>query len=105
MGAPGAWEIRSDTTKNSALGAGLGLGSLILGEDTLLTVDPHNRMLRFQRKGRWSLERAEIEDLAERLWFRLEIGPWCPAMWFGTAPPVILVAAFTLLLALFRRFW
>ena len=38
-------------------------------------------------------------------WFRFSAGPWCPAMWFGTAPPVIVLATFALLLGLFRRFW
>ena len=38
-------------------------------------------------------------------WFRFSVGPWCPAMWFGTAPPVFILAGFALLLGLFRRFW
>jgi hypothetical protein len=37
-------------------------------------------------------------------WFRFSAGPWCPAMWFGTAPPVFILAGFALLLGLFRRF-
>ncbi len=37
-------------------------------------------------------------------WFRFSVGPWCPAMWFGTAPPVFILAGFALLLGLFRRF-
>lgn len=36
-------------------------------------------------------------------WFRATVGPWCEAMWFGTAPPVILLTAFALLLSLIRR--
>jgi hypothetical protein len=36
------------------------------------------------------------------VWFRFSAGPWCPAMWFGTAPPVIILAGFALLLGLFR---
>ena len=39
------------------------------------------------------------------LWYRLSVGPWCPAMWFGTAPPVFMLLAFSVLLALLRRFW
>ena len=38
-------------------------------------------------------------------WFRFSVGPWCPGMWFGTAPPVFILAGFALLLGLFRRFW
>ena len=38
-------------------------------------------------------------------WFRFSVGPLCPAMWFGTAPPVFTLAGFALLLGLFRRFW
>lgn len=38
-------------------------------------------------------------------WFRVSAGPWCPAMWFGTAPPVFILIAFGVLLGLFRRFW
>lgn len=38
-------------------------------------------------------------------WFRFSAGPWCPAMWFGTAPPVFILTCFALLLGLFRRFW
>jgi len=38
------------------------------------------------------------------IWFRFSVGPWCPAMWFGTAPPVFVLAAFAVLLGLFRRF-
>jgi hypothetical protein len=37
------------------------------------------------------------------LWYRLAVGPWCPAMWFGTPPPVIVLAAFAVLQGLFRR--
>ncbi len=28
------------------------------------------------------------------IWYRLSVGPWCRAMWFGTAPPVIMLLAF-----------
>jgi len=38
-------------------------------------------------------------------WFRFSIGPWCPGMWFGTAPPFFILTGFALLLGLFRRFW
>jgi len=38
-------------------------------------------------------------------WFRFSAGPWCPAMWFGTAPPVFILVGFAMLLGLFRRFW
>ena len=90
--------------------------------------------------GRWSLDPAEINALAEQLaaavgcgcrlgapryplaarhlpvalagaavlyalWFRLAVGPWCAAMWHGTAPPVFLLAGFAILLGLCRRFW
>jgi len=37
------------------------------------------------------------------LWFRVQVGPWCPAMWFGTAPPVIMLLSFAALLGLLRR--
>lgn len=37
-------------------------------------------------------------------WFRFSVGPWCPAMWFGTAPPVFILAGFAVLLGLLRRF-
>ncbi|MBI5547995.1 MAG: hypothetical protein HY901_29280 [Deltaproteobacteria bacterium] len=39
------------------------------------------------------------------LWFRMRVGPWCPAMWFGTAPPVFILASFGVLLGSLRRFW
>jgi hypothetical protein len=39
------------------------------------------------------------------LWYRLAVGPWCPAMWFGTAPPVIILLAFSVLLGFLRRIW
>jgi len=95
---------------------------------------------RVEGTGRWSLDPAEINALAEQLaaaigcgcrlgaprrplaakhlpvalagsvalyalWFRLEVGPWCPAMWHGTAPPVFILAGFAILLSGFRRFW
>ncbi len=166
---------------------GIALGSLIMAESVVLTVDPGRRVLRFQRRsfwgrrtclrpfaavesvgvvklgtdrgdapsyflvvnlrdgqvegtGRWSLDPAEINALAEQLaaavgcgcrlgapryplaarhlpvalagaavlyalWFRLAVGPWCAAMWHGTAPPVFLLAGFAILLGLCRRFW
>jgi len=39
------------------------------------------------------------------LWFRLTTGPWRPAMWHGSAPPVIILTVFSVLLGLFRKFW
>jgi len=36
-------------------------------------------------------------------WFYFSVGPWCPAMWFGTTPPVLILTAFAVLLALLRR--
>ena len=38
------------------------------------------------------------------VWFRFSVGPWCPAMWFGTAPPVFILTGFALVLGLLRRF-
>lgn len=40
--------------------------------------------------------------LVYAIWFRVSVGPWCAAMWFGTAPPVILLIAFGSLLGLLR---
>ena len=37
------------------------------------------------------------------VWFRFSVGPWCPAMWFGTAPPTFILTGFALLLGLLRR--
>ncbi|HTP24582.1 MAG TPA: hypothetical protein VMK12_02835 [Anaeromyxobacteraceae bacterium] len=39
------------------------------------------------------------------LWYRLSVGPWCSAMWVGTAPPLLMLVAFALLLAVLRRLW
>jgi hypothetical protein len=36
-------------------------------------------------------------------WYRFAVGPWCRAMWFGTAPPVIILAGFAALLIGWRR--
>src|ERR1700730_5774003 len=36
------------------------------------------------------------------IWFRIWVGPWCPAMWFGTAPPVIILIAFSGILGILR---
>jgi hypothetical protein len=89
--------------------------------------------------GRWSLDQAEMERLAEQLaaeigcayqagrapaptgtahlayagagavllyaaWYRVKIGPWCPAMWFGAAPALFVLVGFAGLLGLLRRF-
>jgi hypothetical protein len=38
------------------------------------------------------------------VYYRLRVGPFCPAMWFGTAPPVVmLLAGSALYRALGRR--
>ena len=37
-------------------------------------------------------------------WFRLSVGPWCEAMWYGTAPAVFILTAFAVLLGGWRRF-
>jgi len=168
---------------------GVGLAAMIWAEEVVTTVDPEQRVLRFDCRrrwgnvsmtvpfddvasvnvarvgsrsdgtpsfwlqiervggkafstGRWSLSETEIRRMAERLsaeigcecrggggmplspasvgrvataaigavilyaaWFRYSIGPWCPAMWFGTAPPAFILTGFALLLGLFRRFW
>jgi hypothetical protein len=36
------------------------------------------------------------------LWYRFSIGPWCVAMWFGTAPPVIMGVVFLVVLTLLQ---
>ncbi len=36
-------------------------------------------------------------------WYRVTVGPWCGAMWHGTAPAVIMLASFAACLALLRR--
>ena len=33
-------------------------------------------------------------------WYRIKVGPWCPAMWGGTAPFVIILVAFLILLGI-----
>jgi hypothetical protein len=38
------------------------------------------------------------------LWFRATVGPWCAAMWFGTAPPVLIMIFFFSLRTLLRYF-
>jgi hypothetical protein len=38
-------------------------------------------------------------------WFRVSVGPWCEAMWYGTAPAVFILAMFAVVLGLVRRFW
>ncbi len=37
------------------------------------------------------------------IWFRIWVGPWCLAMWFGTAPPVIMLIVFSGMLGVMRR--
>ncbi|MFL5812296.1 MAG: hypothetical protein ACJ763_01865 [Bdellovibrionia bacterium] len=37
------------------------------------------------------------------LWYRFKVGPWCPAMWYGSAPPVIIALSFFGLLGISRR--
>lgn len=27
------------------------------------------------------------------VYYRFSVGPWCPAMWFGTAPPLVMLLA------------
>lgn len=36
-------------------------------------------------------------------WYRMTTGQLCPAMWFGSAPPVIMLVSFVILLGTFRR--
>jgi len=36
------------------------------------------------------------------LWYRIKVGPWCVAMWFGTAPIAIMLVAFLILLGILR---
>ncbi len=31
---------------------------------------------------------------AYAVWYRLNVGPWCPAMWFGTAPLLMIGVVF-----------
>ena len=38
-------------------------------------------------------------------WYRFTVGPWCEAMWYGTLPPVFVLLAFGVVLALVRRTW
>lgn len=37
------------------------------------------------------------------IWYRFTTGQICPAMWFGTAPPVVMGLAFLVLLSVIRR--
>jgi hypothetical protein len=37
------------------------------------------------------------------LWFRIQVGQWCPAMWHGTAPPLIMLCSFSVLLTILKR--
>lgn len=37
------------------------------------------------------------------LWYRWQVGPWCPAMWFGSAPVVIITSSTWIFLSLLRR--
>ncbi len=36
-------------------------------------------------------------------WYRFTVGPWCRAMWFGTAPPVVMLLTFTAIMLVVRR--
>jgi hypothetical protein len=38
------------------------------------------------------------------MWYRLVVGDWCMAMWFGTFPPIFLLLAFSGLLLIFRSY-
>lgn len=38
-------------------------------------------------------------------WYRLMVSGFCPAMWQGSAPPVIILISFTTLLGILRKFW
>ena len=35
------------------------------------------------------------------LWYRINVAPWCPAMWGGTAPPLIIGTAGLMVYRLF----
>jgi hypothetical protein len=37
-------------------------------------------------------------------WFRLRVGPWCPAMWFGSAPPLLIIVFFFTVRSVMRYF-
>lgn len=102
MEAPAAWEIRSDTTKNTLLGAGI----LLAGSLFILLTHGQATQSRDTLAAFWlGVLLAGLGAGSLILGEELEVGPWCPAMWFGTAPPVIMVATFAILLGLFRRFW
>lgn len=34
--------------------------------------------------------------LSYAIWYRMQVGPWCPAMWFGTAPPILMLVFYSL---------
>ncbi|MBK7890499.1 MAG: hypothetical protein IPJ84_06530 [Bdellovibrionales bacterium] len=36
-------------------------------------------------------------------YYRKAVGPWCPAMWFGSAPPIIILSSTWTTFALLRR--
>jgi len=36
------------------------------------------------------------------LWYRLDVGPWCPAMWHGTLPPLAIGLGYLTLRRLFN---
>lgn len=37
------------------------------------------------------------------VWFRYQVGPWCPAMWHGTAPVFIIALSFAACMGILRR--
>lgn len=39
------------------------------------------------------------------IWYRCHIGPWCPAMWGGTAPPVIMLVIAGMIWRIASRVW
>ena len=38
------------------------------------------------------------------VWFRIWAEPLCPAMWYGLAPPLIIIIAFFFILSILRKF-
>jgi hypothetical protein len=34
---------------------------------------------------------AVVGMLSWVVYYRVNVGPWCPAMWFGTAPPLVML--------------
>jgi hypothetical protein len=89
----------SNTTAAMWLGvllAGVGLAGLIFDERIVTTVDPASVG--------YVIAAALGAVVLYAAWFRFSVGPWCPAMWFGNAPPVFILAGFALLLGLLRRF-